>query len=127
MRSPPTRRVWARTVLLINFDDENDGLFDHMPPPAPPARASERTIGATTIPADDEYHAHAQSAEDAVYLDRPYGLGMRVPLYVISPWSKGGHVRPRSSTTRASCAFWKRASASMSPISAPGDAACAAT
>jgi phospholipase C len=84
-------RVWARTVLLINFD-ENDGLFDHVPPPAPPARRDGRVIGATTIPADDEYHIHAQAADDAVYLDRPYGLGMRVPLYVISPWSKGGHV-----------------------------------
>ena len=83
--------VWARTVLLINFD-ENDGLFDHVPPPAPPARVSGRTIGATTIPADDEYHIRAQTAEDAPYLDRPYGLGMRVPLYVISPWSKGGNV-----------------------------------
>ncbi|HZF46386.1 MAG TPA: alkaline phosphatase family protein, partial [Sphingomonadaceae bacterium] len=83
--------VWARTVLLVNFD-ENDGLFDHMPPPAPPARVSGHLVGDTTIPADDEYHTHSQSADDAVYLDRPYGLGPRVPLYVISPWSKGGHV-----------------------------------
>ncbi|MDE8651009.1 phosphocholine-specific phospholipase C [Novosphingobium album (ex Liu et al. 2023)] len=83
--------VWARTVLLINFD-ENDGLFDHVPPPAPPARISGRALGATSIPADDEYHIHSQAAEDAAYLDRPYGLGPRVPLYVVSPWSKGGHV-----------------------------------
>ncbi|WP_426023777.1 phosphocholine-specific phospholipase C [Brevundimonas sp. PWP3-1b1] len=83
--------VWARTVLLINFD-ENDGLFDHMPPPAPPARVSGQTVGATTIPADDEYHRHAEAVDDELYLDRPYGLGVRVPLYVISPWSKGGHV-----------------------------------
>jgi phospholipase C len=83
--------VWARTVLLVNFD-ENDGLFDHVPPPAPPARISGQTVGATTIPADDEYHVHSQAAADAAYLDRPYGLGPRVPLYVISPWSKGGHV-----------------------------------
>jgi phospholipase C len=83
--------VWARTVLIINFD-ENDGLFDHVPPPAPPARVAGRTFGATSIPADDEYHVHSQTAKDAVYLERPYGLGMRVPLYVVSPWSKGGHV-----------------------------------
>ena len=88
--------VWARTVLLINFD-ENDGLFDHVPPPAPPARRADRTLGGglwggTTIPADDEYHVHSRTAEDAVYRDRPYGLGMRVPMYVVSPWSKGGHV-----------------------------------
>ena len=83
--------VWARTVLLLNFD-ENDGLFDHVPPPAPPARVAGRMVGATTIPADDEYHIHSQKPEDAAYLDRPYGLGPRVPLFVISPWSKGGHV-----------------------------------
>lgn len=83
--------VWSRTVLLINFD-ENDGLFDHVPPPAPPARAAGRSIGATSIPADDEYHVHAQAGGDAAYLDRPYGLGPRVPLYVVSPWSTGGYV-----------------------------------
>ncbi|WP_442679564.1 phosphocholine-specific phospholipase C [Sphingomonas sp. ASY06-1R] len=83
--------VWSRTVLLINFD-ENDGLFDHVPPAAPPARVAGRMLGATDIPADDEYHAHSQGAEDAPYLGRPYGLGMRVPLYVVSPWSRGGHV-----------------------------------
>ncbi|MCJ2178936.1 phosphocholine-specific phospholipase C [Novosphingobium album (ex Hu et al. 2023)] len=79
--------VWARTVLLINFD-ENDGLFDHAPSPAPPARSR----GATTVPADDEYHTHPQDEADAQYLGRPYGLGPRVPMYVVSPWSKGGHV-----------------------------------
>lgn len=84
-------KVWARTVLLVNFD-ENDGLFDHVPPPAPPARVNGAAIGASTVAADDEYHRHSQSEADAAYLDRPYGLGPRVPLYVISPWSKGGYV-----------------------------------
>ena len=83
--------VWAKTVLLINFD-ENDGLFDHVPPPAPPARIAGKTLGGTTIPADDEYHVHSQEEADAAYLGRPYGLGMRVPMYVVSPWSKGGYV-----------------------------------
>ena len=79
--------VWAKTVLLINFD-ENDGLFDHVPPPAPPARS----VGATTVAADDEYHVRSQDAADAAYLGRPYGLGPRVPMYVVSPWSRGGYV-----------------------------------
>lgn len=83
--------VWARTVLLINFD-ENDGLFDHVPPPAPPARVNGRTLGASSVPADDEYHSHSQKPADAAYLGRPYGLGPRVPLYVVSPWSTGGFV-----------------------------------
>lgn len=83
--------VWARTVLLINFD-ENDGLFDHVPPPAPPARDGTKLIGGTTIPADEEYHTLKRGDADAAYLGRPYGLGPRVPLYVVSPWSKGGYV-----------------------------------
>ncbi|WP_443751413.1 phosphocholine-specific phospholipase C [Asticcacaulis solisilvae] len=84
--------IWSKTVLLVNFD-ENDGLFDHVPPPAPPARDPAGGYrGATTIPADDEYHVKSQDAGDAAYLNRPYGLGMRVPMYVVSPWSRGGYV-----------------------------------
>ncbi len=86
--------VWARTALIVNFD-ENDGLFDHVPPPAPPARdrkAASGYSGASTVPVEDEYHVKSQDASDAVYLDRPYGLGPRVPMYVVSPWSRGGYV-----------------------------------
>ena len=84
--------VWSKTVLIVNFD-ENDGLFDHVPAPAPPARDSAGGYhGGTSVPADDEYHIRGQDASDAVYLNRPYGLGMRVPMYVVSPWSRGGYV-----------------------------------
>ncbi len=75
-------RVWARTVLLVNFD-ENDGFFDHVPPPAPPSdKAGESQIDTT-----NEYHLGKDQ-----YQGRAYGLGPRVPLYVVSPWSKGGFV-----------------------------------
>ena len=63
--------VWRHTVVLINYD-ENDGFFDHVPPPVPaaddPAGDAERWQG------------------------RPTGLGIRVPLLVVSPWSVGGYV-----------------------------------
>ncbi|MBM7441985.1 phosphocholine-specific phospholipase C [Streptomyces sp. HB132] len=60
--------VWRRTVVLINYD-ENDGFFDHVPPPvAPPEVTEEHWEG------------------------RPTGLGVRVPLLVVSPWSVGGYV-----------------------------------
>ncbi|UDF02955.1 phosphocholine-specific phospholipase C [Asticcacaulis sp. AND118] len=79
--------VWARTVLLINFD-ENDGYFDHVPPPAPPSLDNTgQPLGSSDVDASAEYH----QGDDA-YKNRPYGLGPRVPLYVISPWSKGGYV-----------------------------------
>lgn len=74
--------IWARTVLFINFD-ENDGFYDHVPPPAVPALdASGQPIGATTMSTDGEYHTTKQ----------PYGPGPRVPMYVVSPWSRGGWV-----------------------------------
>ncbi len=90
--------VWSRTALLLMFD-ENDGFFDHMPPPAPPSKDATRSggwAGAASVSTDGEYHQHASPGnEKADPLDlrgRPYGLGPRVPLYVISPWSRGGWV-----------------------------------
>lgn len=79
--------------------DENDGFFDHMPPPAPPSpdpHAAGGFAGASSIATDDDYHRHPAPGEQKVDLPelrgRPYGLGPRVPLYVISPWSRGGWV-----------------------------------
>jgi phospholipase C len=75
--------VWAKTVLFLNFD-ENDGFFDHVSPPAPPGVNPDGSrAGASTIDTDDDIH----------WADKlPYGLGVRVPMTVISPWSKGGWV-----------------------------------
>ena len=77
--------VWAKTVFLINFD-ENDGYFDHVPPPSVPAKLDGVTWGESQIDTSGEYHT------DKNWKDRPYGLGPRVPMYVISPWSKGGFI-----------------------------------
>jgi phospholipase C len=89
--------VWSKTVLLINFD-ENDGFFDHMPPPSVPSYttynanpAQAQFAGASTVDTTGEYH-HVLNGADARTLHRPYGLGPRVPLYVVSPWTKGGWV-----------------------------------
>ncbi|MBB5863885.1 phospholipase C, phosphocholine-specific [Xanthomonas sp. 3058] len=91
-------QVWSRTALLLMFD-ENDGFFDHVPPPAPPSldpRAAGGVAGASSVATDDDYHRHPAPGEQKVDLPdlrgRPYGLGPRVPLYVISPWSRGGWV-----------------------------------
>ncbi len=87
--------VWSKTVLLLMFD-ENDGFFDHMPPPAPPARVGEVVYGGSTVSTEGEYHLvksksdHGDERDE--FMGRPYGLGPRVPMYVISPWSRGGWV-----------------------------------
>ncbi|MBB5712832.1 phosphocholine-specific phospholipase C [Sphingomonas xinjiangensis] len=88
--------VWARTVLLVMFD-ENDGFFDHVPPPAPPSRAADGSLwGGSSVDLTGEYHLVPSKGDAAVdkpdYRGRAYGLGPRVPLYVISPWSRGGWV-----------------------------------
>lgn len=74
--------VWSRTVLLLMFD-ENDAFFDHMPPPAPPSRRGDGSLaGRSTVDDRAERHTDGQL----------HGLGPRVPLWVISPWSRGGWV-----------------------------------
>ncbi len=89
--------VWSKTVLFINFD-ENDGFFDHLPPPAVPSYVSYDAdpakavlAGASTVDTTGEYHHHLNGSDPA-YQHRPYGLGPRVPMYVVSPWTKGGWV-----------------------------------
>ncbi len=60
--------VWQHCVFLLMYD-ENDGFFDHVVPPSPPTGTPEEFIDG-----------------------HPIGLGNRVPLWVISPWSRGGWV-----------------------------------
>jgi phospholipase C len=92
--------VWARTVLILNYD-ENDGFFDHMPPPAPPSflqeeagAASRYMAGSSTVDVADDYLGDDAGgiAAPLAYKHHPYGLGPRVPMYAISPWSRGGWV-----------------------------------
>jgi phospholipase C len=60
--------VWAKTVFIVSYD-ENDGIFDHVAPPvAPPGTADEFVEGL------------------------PIGAGFRVPCIIVSPWTAGGWV-----------------------------------
>ncbi|MFI9722786.1 phosphocholine-specific phospholipase C [Streptomyces sp. NPDC052396] len=75
--------VWSKTALFITYD-ENDGYFDHILPPFPPADASR---GASTVDTSLDYFRG-----NGHYAEGPYGLGQRVPMLVVSPWSTGGFV-----------------------------------
>ncbi|WP_175943417.1 phospholipase C, phosphocholine-specific [Caballeronia sp. BCC1704] len=88
--------VWSKTVLLVNYD-ENDGLFDHVPPPSAPSHFADGTLaGGSTLSDSDmayEYHNFQPATSSQPPVDgRPYGPGTRVPMLVISPWSRGGFV-----------------------------------
>ncbi|MGW3201242.1 phosphocholine-specific phospholipase C [Streptomyces sp. NPDC001118] len=75
--------VWGKTALFITYD-ENDGFFDHVVPPFPPASAAQ---GKSTVDASLDLFKG-----DAGHVAGAYGLGQRVPMLVVSPWSKGGYV-----------------------------------
>jgi len=69
--------TWSRTVFLLTYD-ENDGFFDHAPPPLPAVNSG---MGASTVDVAGES-----------YGGEPVGLGPRVPMLAVSPWSRGGWV-----------------------------------
>lgn len=60
--------TWRHTAVLIMFD-EFDGYFDHVVPPLPP-----------------------EGEPGEWYFGKPMGLGFRVPMTIISPWTAGGRV-----------------------------------
>ncbi|HVX44956.1 MAG TPA: phospholipase C, phosphocholine-specific [Mycobacteriales bacterium] len=71
--------VWEKTVLFITYD-ENDGYFDHVVPPTPPPGTPGECFTVPDLP------------EEAGGIRGPIGLGFRVPMLVVSPWSQGGWV-----------------------------------
>jgi phospholipase C len=75
--------VWSKTVLVYMFD-EAGGFFDHMVQPTPPQSRAE---GISTVGTTNEVFGG-----NASFVAGPYGFGTRVPMVVISPWSKGGWV-----------------------------------
>ena len=72
-------KIWSKTVLFIMYD-ENDGFFDHVVPPTPPPGTAGEYLTSDPLPAL------------AFGIDGPVGLGFRVPMLVVSPFSRGGYV-----------------------------------
>ena len=71
--------VWSKTVLFHMYD-ENDGFFDHVPPPVAPHGTPGESVTVSPLPGDSDGMAG------------PVGMGFRVPMLVLSPFSRGGHV-----------------------------------
>ena len=119
------KKVWANTVLFITFD-ENDGFFDHVPPPV------------STSMSDTGEWITAPLPPAAGGVAGPIGLGVRVPMIVVSPFSVGGWVNSdtfdhtsqlrfletRFGTTVPNLSAWRRAhtgdlTAALPTVSAP--------
>ena len=75
--------LWAKTVLFVNYD-ENGGFFDHVPPVTAPAGTPGEYVTAPAVP-DPTVIGNPP-------INGPIGLGFRVPMMIISPFSRGGFV-----------------------------------
>lgn len=62
---------WKNTALFINYD-ESGGFYDHVVPPQAP---------------ESEYVVDKWSKKKV-----PIGFGPRVPMVIVSPWTRGGNV-----------------------------------
>ena len=71
--------VFNSTLVILNYD-ENDGQFDHVPPPVPPQGELDEFVDSGTL------------AKYGLTVPLPVGFGFRVPLILISPWTRGGWV-----------------------------------
>jgi phospholipase C len=71
--------VWAKTLFILNYD-ENGGFFDHVPPPVPPLGTAGEFLTVNPLPAT------------AVGVAGPVGLGFRTPCLMMSPLTRGGYV-----------------------------------
>jgi phospholipase C len=75
--------IWAKTALFLTFD-ENGGFFDHVPPTTAPPGTPGEYVTAVAVPDPTSIGSPAISG--------PIGLGFRLPMLVISPFSRGGFV-----------------------------------
>ena len=91
------------STLVINDYDENDGQFDHVPPPVP--APGEK----------DEFYQEVGGALAQYGLEKPLpvGLGFRVPLILVSPWTRGGHVTSEVSDHTSVIQFLERWTAAI--------------
>jgi phospholipase C len=77
-------KVWEKTALFIMYD-ENDGWFDHVAPPTAPAGTPGEYLTTSSFPV-------GEPTPETLGISGPLGLGVRVPLLVVSPFSRGGNI-----------------------------------
>jgi phospholipase C len=95
--------LWSKTVFILNYD-ENDGLFDHVPPSVPPSGTPDEFVDGL-----------------------PIGAGIRVPCVIVSPWTQGGFVCSDNFDHTSVLQFLERITGVREPNISPGGAARSAT
>ena len=111
--------VWSKTALFITYD-ENDGFFDHVVPPFPPASAAQ---GLSTVDVALDLLPGRQRPRRRPLRPRP----ARARCSSSRPGARAATSAPRPSTTPRSSGSWSAASACTSRTSRRGGARSAAT
>ena len=97
--------VWAKTALFLMYD-ENDGWFDHVPPPTAPAGTPGEYLTATPSSTLEPGYA-----SQTLGITGPLGLGVRVPALAISrassaPGGRAGQDCSQASRSALMVAAW---------------------
>jgi len=79
------KKVYSETAFILNYD-EGGQFFDHQWIPTPPRNSAD---GISTVTVEGELTTDMRFGIPA---GNPIGLGFRVPLIIISPWTRGGYV-----------------------------------
>jgi phospholipase C len=78
-------KVFAKTAFILNYD-EGGQFYDHHWTPTPPQSDKD---GKSTVTTVGELLKETQFGKPP---GTPIGLGFRVPMMIISPWTRGGYV-----------------------------------
>jgi phospholipase C len=77
LRRLKVNHAWDSTAVFLTWD-ENGGFFDHVAPPVP------------ALGTPGEYLTVSDVTNDDGDIAGPIGLGFRVPMIVMSPFTRGG-------------------------------------
>ena len=95
--------VWAKTVFILNYD-ENDGIFDHVAPPVPPPGTPREFVDGLPIGARIPRPVHHRVTLDR----RRLGMQRTVRPYVGPPVPGNLYRRTRAKRHRlAASQFWR--------------------
>jgi phospholipase C len=98
--------IYARTIMILNYD-EGGQFVDHHWNPTPPLTADEGVSTVTTV------------GEIVPVVGTPNGLAFRVPMLVVSPYSRGNivysEVLDNTSTMRLIAARFNVSAPNISP------------
>jgi len=79
------KELYSKSLFILNYD-EGGGFFDHHWVPTPPRNHND---GISTVSTHGEL---THMVTEGIPEGYPIGFGFRVPLLLISPWTRGGYV-----------------------------------